>query len=154
MFQDGSPVTACLSANPTNVFGIPKLIANPGPGLSTNPSYAEIENLITLAYTNSFKAVVLYVDGCINGVPRVVGIDVVTRTPDVQQVLAAPQPLRSACNSGSGSSVLTQRFRPRLDPHRKIEHYAREHREAEPVVVQERAKASGAIAVADHPPMP
>jgi hypothetical protein len=61
---------SCLAANPTYTFGVPKEISS---GVA-NPAYRDHVNILTVAYTLG-KPVVLYVDSCINGLPRVVGMD-------------------------------------------------------------------------------
>ena len=49
---------------------------------------------------------------------------------------------------------VSQRARPRAIADGEVDRDAGEHREAEPVVVQERAKAAIALARADEPEMP
>ena len=63
---------SCLVANPISWFAVPK--ANPSPGgTGENPSYRDHVNTLMLAYALN-KPINLYVDGCIGGVPRVVGM--------------------------------------------------------------------------------
>jgi len=60
----------CLVNHTTNLFGIPK--ANPSPtGGGDNPAYRDHVNAVMLAFTLN-KPIVVGVEGCISGVPRVV----------------------------------------------------------------------------------
>jgi hypothetical protein len=64
---------SCLSQNPISWFGVPK--ANPVAGGSgDNPAYRDHVNTLMLAYALN-KPINLWVDGCLNGVPRVLGME-------------------------------------------------------------------------------
>jgi len=67
------PIQGCT--NPTVTFLVPKTDPADVTNTKDNPAYRDSVDALMLAYSQS-RSVAIYVDSCVNGYPRVVGLDI------------------------------------------------------------------------------
>ena len=70
---DTSQIPGCPASTVT--FLVPKTDPADPTNMKDNPAYRDSVDVLMLAYSQ-YKPIAIYVDSCVNGYPRVVGLDV------------------------------------------------------------------------------